>query len=367
MKNREKSSTINGRLSSAHTHFFDTSVFLATTPPPPPVLSTPLIFIAKQQSCYCITIIRLSIAIYKYNMVFFGAILTDGESTEISVPPGHCLKILQANVDVRDFPGKHAMLMVQTPLDDAEIILACFSKTGALGASLQHDFNADDNPLVFRAEGGIVHLSGNWIIDDEGSDGSMDDSDEDEEEEEEEDIEEEGCCPSAGHKDCCAEAPVAAVVAPAAAVAADGEKKTTRNKRGRNGQKIDETALPAPVIVVAAGMPKDTSSERKKWNVKPQNDEGMLVDEPKYITKSGGVLIKDMVIGKGKEPKLGAAVQIVYEGMFPDGKIFDANLKRKKPFVFRKGTGDVVRGMDLGMEGMRVGGSREMTIPSELG
>lgn len=303
-----------------------------------------------------------------YNMVFFGAILTEGESTEISVPPGHCLKILQANLDPRDFEHDSAMLFVQTPLDDAEIILACFSKNGPFGATLQHDFTPEDNPVVFRAEGGIVHLSGNWIIDEEGSDGSLDDD-----EEEELDMEEEEC---ASDCDCeeeeKEEVPDLKVVGKKMKISEDvaeavEEKKTGRNKRGRNGQKIDETALPAPSIVVASKPTQDSSHMRKKWNVKPQNEEGLLVDEPKAVTKASGVVIVDHVIGKGKEPKLGSKVKITYEGMFPNGKIFDANLKRKKPFVFRKGTGDVVRGMDLGMEGMRVGGSREIMIPSELG
>ena len=78
-------------------------------------------------------------------------------------------------------------------------------------------------------------------------------------------------------------------------------------------------------------------------------------------------MITDYVIGKGIEPKSGAKVKITYDGMYPDGRVFDSNQFRSKPFQFRKGTQQVIRGLDLGLEGLRVGGSREIVIPSELG
>ena len=72
-------------------------------------------------------------------------------------------------------------------------------------------------------------------------------------------------------------------------------------------------------------------------------------------------------IGTGEPTKSGRVVKITYEGMFPDGRIFDKNLSTKAPFSFRLGAGSVVRGMDTGVAGMRVGGFRELIIPSELG
>jgi FKBP-type peptidyl-prolyl cis-trans isomerase len=50
-----------------------------------------------------------------------------------------------------------------------------------------------------------------------------------------------------------------------------------------------------------------------------------------------------------------------------NGKQFDASQNRKKPFSFRHGIGDVIKGMDIGIEGMRSGGKRTITIPSKLG
>jgi FKBP-type peptidyl-prolyl cis-trans isomerase len=112
---------------------------------------------------------------------------------------------------------------------------------------------------------------------------------------------------------------------------------------------------------------QQTNQERKKWKVKPQNDEGVLVPEPRAQKKTSGVSITDFIIGRGAQPKLGAKVNITYEGSFPDGTVFDKCITRARPFSFRMGTAQVIRGLDLGLEGMRIGGSREILIPPTLG
>lgn len=80
-----------------------------------------------------------------------------------------------------------------------------------------------------------------------------------------------------------------------------------------------------------------------------------------------GVLVKDLIIGMGPTVQLGRQVSILYEGAFPTGKVFDKNKNRNKPLTFRLGTGEVIRGLEKGLEGMKVGGEREITIPPELG
>ncbi len=110
-----------------------------------------------------------------------------------------------------------------------------------------------------------------------------------------------------------------------------------------------------------------TPTKRKSWKVKPQNNEGVLVPCPKMQKKSSGITVTDYILGNGQEPKLGSKVHITYEGSYPDGTVFDARLKQKQPFMFRKGTAQVIRGLDLGIEGMRIGGSREILIPPSLG
>ena len=72
-------------------------------------------------------------------------------------------------------------------------------------------------------------------------------------------------------------------------------------------------------------------------------------------------------VGKGRPVQRGHKVGIVYRGRLTNGKQFDATQNRKKPFTFRHGIGDVIKGMDIGIEGMRVGSKRTITIPSRLG
>ncbi|CAI5704856.1 unnamed protein product [Peronospora effusa] len=80
-----------------------------------------------------------------------------------------------------------------------------------------------------------------------------------------------------------------------------------------------------------------------------------------------GVTIEDVAVGKGRPVQRGHKVGIVYRGRLTNGKQFDATQNRKKPFTFRHGIGDVIKGMDIGIEGMRVGSKRTITIPSRLG
>jgi len=78
--------------------------------------------------------------------------------------------------------------------------------------------------------------------------------------------------------------------------------------------------------------------------------------------------VKDVVLGSGKVAKEGSVVFVNYVGKLPDGTIFDSNLLQSKPALrFTIGEGTVVKGMELGVSGMRVGGVRTITIPPELG
>lgn len=105
------------------------------------------------------------------------------------------------------------------------------------------------------------------------------------------------------------------------------------------------------------------------WHIIPETDVGGVpVPNPKPVTKKDGLIVTEHIVGKGALPKPGAVVSILYEGLFPEtGETFDHRLKRKAPFTFRRGLGHVIKGMDLGMEGMRVGGARELIIPPNLG
>ncbi len=76
--------------------------------------------------------------------------------------------------------------------------------------------------------------------------------------------------------------------------------------------------------------------------------------------------MEDLVVGNGDEAKDGSSVTVHYTGWLTDGKKFDSSVDRGEPFQFRIGKRMVIRGWELGIKGMRVGGKRKLTIPSDL-
>ncbi|CZT03352.1 hypothetical protein WAI453_012387 [Rhynchosporium graminicola] len=79
----------------------------------------------------------------------------------------------------------------------------------------------------------------------------------------------------------------------------------------------------------------------------------------------GGVKIDDKKLGTGPACKKGNKIGMRYIGKLEDGKVFDSN-KKGKPFSFKLGTGEVIKGWDVGVAGMSVGGERRLTIPAHL-
>jgi peptidylprolyl isomerase len=77
--------------------------------------------------------------------------------------------------------------------------------------------------------------------------------------------------------------------------------------------------------------------------------------------------IDDLVVGDGDEATRGTKVSVHYVGVaFSTGDEFDASWNRGQPFEFKLGAGQVIPGWDQGVEGMRVGGRRKLTIPSAM-
>jgi FKBP-type peptidyl-prolyl cis-trans isomerase len=83
------------------------------------------------------------------------------------------------------------------------------------------------------------------------------------------------------------------------------------------------------------------------------------------ITASG-LLIEEVVTGAGAEAAAGDKVTVHYTGWLTDGKKFDSSKDRDDPFVFALGAGRVIKGWDEGVQGMKVGGTRKLTIPPAL-
>ena len=76
--------------------------------------------------------------------------------------------------------------------------------------------------------------------------------------------------------------------------------------------------------------------------------------------------IEELVQGKGPEAVRGKTVEVHYTGWLTDGKKFDSSVDRGEPFSFRLGAGEVIEGWDRGVEGMKVGGKRKLTLAPEL-
>ena len=85
------------------------------------------------------------------------------------------------------------------------------------------------------------------------------------------------------------------------------------------------------------------------------------------ITTASGLKYVDRLVGGGASPSPGKQVTVHYTGTLENGKKFDSSVDRGQPFTFAIGTGQVIKGWDEGVQGMKVGGKRKLTIPSNLG
>ncbi|MDI6749885.1 MAG: FKBP-type peptidyl-prolyl cis-trans isomerase [Pseudomonadota bacterium] len=85
------------------------------------------------------------------------------------------------------------------------------------------------------------------------------------------------------------------------------------------------------------------------------------------LTTPSGLIIEDLVVGDGAAATPGQYVTVHYTGWLTDGRKFDSSKDRNDPFEFPLGAGHVIRGWDEGVAGMKVGGTRKLTIPPQLG
>ncbi|RUP46630.1 hypothetical protein BC936DRAFT_146705 [Jimgerdemannia flammicorona] len=90
-----------------------------------------------------------------------------------------------------------------------------------------------------------------------------------------------------------------------------------------------------------------------------------ICKKPKKQTLPNGLVIEDIKIGTGPKAKAGKKIGMRYIGRLTNGKVFDKNVNGK-PFHFNLGKGEVIKGWDIGIAGMQLGGERKLTIPATL-
>ena len=111
------------------------------------------------------------------------------------------------------------------------------------------------------------------------------------------------------------------------------------------------------VLCVASGCGKtETSSKSGPAKVSGQP-----------TTTASGLQFWDIVVGTGATAVAGSQVSVHYTGWLPSGEKFDSSVDRGQPFSFPLGAGQVIKGWDEGVAGMKVGGKRQLRIPPELG
>ena len=93
---------------------------------------------------------------------------------------------------------------------------------------------------------------------------------------------------------------------------------------------------------------------------------GNPMEKSQSIKTASGLNITDLIVGDGAEATAGQRVSVNYRGSLSNGKEFDSSYGRG-PFSFPLGAGQVIKGWDEGVAGMKVGGKRELVIPPELG
>ncbi|KAF9338975.1 peptidylprolyl isomerase fpr4 [Linnemannia elongata] len=133
----------------------------------------------------------------------------------------------------------------------------------------------------------------------------------------------------------------------------------------------DEDEEPEPVKKEAApATKKQKVSEEKAIPIKPKQEATpvKVKEEPKKAHKKtlpNGLVIEDTKAGEGARAKSGKKIGMRYIGRLENGKVFDKNTSGK-PFSFKLGAGEVIKGWDLGIQGMQLNGERRLTIPPAL-
>jgi FKBP-type peptidyl-prolyl cis-trans isomerase FkpA len=113
-------------------------------------------------------------------------------------------------------------------------------------------------------------------------------------------------------------------------------------------------------VAVLAALAATAFGQHKAAEKKMEKKESKMVKLP------DGLQYEDLKVGSGMVAKSGQTVSVHYTGWLTNGKKFDSSLDRGQPFSFQLGAGQVIKGWDEGVAGMKVGGKRKLIIPPQL-
>jgi FKBP-type peptidyl-prolyl cis-trans isomerase FkpA len=125
--------------------------------------------------------------------------------------------------------------------------------------------------------------------------------------------------------------------------------------------------LVVSALVGLAGCSSTPQASNPQTSTSAPTTSGEPAAAPGKVPDVTELKIEDMVVGTGAEAASGKAVSVHYTGWLANGTEFDSSVDRGTPLQFWLGQGDVIRGWDEGLVGMKVGGKRRLTIPPELG
>jgi FK506-binding nuclear protein len=150
---------------------------------------------------------------------------------------------------------------------------------------------------------------------------------------------------------------------PAEEPASKKSKKAKKNEKKEEKKSVQFTKEleQGPTGSTLVEKKEDKKAEKKTEKKEKNGDK-------KFPTKTllGGVITEDRKVGSGPLAKSGSKVGIRYIGKLKNGSVFDKNTTGK-PFTFKLGKGECIKGFDLGVAGMAVGGERRVIIPPKMG
>ncbi len=114
------------------------------------------------------------------------------------------------------------------------------------------------------------------------------------------------------------------------------------------------------ILMLGVCAPAQTGTTKKAATTGPTKVTGPGTTLP------GGLQYWDIKVGTGPEAKSGSTVKMEYTGWLTDGKKFDSNAGTGRPFSVKLGAGQVIKGWDQGIPGMKVGGKRQLRIPPDM-